>query len=286
MRCRNCHTQLMETDTHCPSCHSSVGRATAAAPGEIKGNSGGLLMMLPIFGGAAGGLLYGAIKATQESMDPSAGRPCGRASAAAAPARPARSGVGKLLVGVVFLFGGALLVGVGVREAWSTWNVSRRQATEVTAAELGRPDFAASAPAWIRFPFAESKRTGLAVKRKRQSGGGEADARCLLVRVEDRWLVATVPPGFQGTELTGYVVPFDPTASRPLLERVAKAEPEATALLPFEFNGVEGSAGDQERRHTAAAILGFFGLMGVLLGVYFIPFRSRSAAVAAPGRAI
>jgi hypothetical protein len=104
------------------------------------------------------------------------------------------------------------------------------------------------------------------------------DARCLLLRVENKWLVATVPPDFQGDELTGYVVPIDPTASRPMLERIGKAEPKVTAILPFEFNGVEGSASDQRLRRTGAAIMGFVGLVGVLLGVYFIPSGSRSAA--------
>jgi hypothetical protein len=145
----------------------------------------------------------------------------------------------------------------------------------VTAAELGRPDFAASAPDWIRFTFAESKPTGVAVKRIRQSGGVEADARCLLVRVDSHWLVATVPPGFEGNELTGYVVPIDPATSRPMLELIVKAQPKVTAILPFEFNGVEGSPSDQRLRYTVAAILGCVGLVGALLGVYIIPFRSR-----------
>jgi hypothetical protein len=243
--------------------------------------SDGLLKMLPMFGGAAGGLLYGAIKAAEASAQPSARRPLGGASAA--PGGSGRSSAGRLLIGVVFLLGGGLLGFIGGREAWTTWEVSRRPAAEVTAAELARPDFAGSAPDWIRFTFAEAKPTGVAVKRKRRSGGGEADARCLLLRVENKWLVATVPPGFQGNELTGYVVPIDPTASRPMLEQLVKAEPKLTAILPFEFNGVEGSAGDQRLRQTAAAVLGCAGLVGALIGVYFIRSGFRSAATAAAG---
>jgi hypothetical protein len=277
----------MDTDTHCPSCHSSAARATAAAPGRVGEKDDGLLKMLPMFGGAAGGLIYGAIKAAEASCEPTARRPFGGASAAARRGSGGAS-LGKVLFGLVFLLGGGLLIFAGGREAWDTREVSRRPATEVTAAELSQPDFAGSAPEWIRFQFTESKPTAVALKRKRRGGGLEADARCLLVRVENKWLVATVPPDFQGNELTGYLVPIDPTASRPMLEQIAKAQPKVTTILPFEFNGVEGSASDQRLRNSGAAILGFVGLVGVLLGVYFLPFRSRSAVTAGDplGRAV
>ena len=29
--------------------------------------------------------------------------------------------------------------------------------------------------------------------------GGDVEARCLLIRVEDKWLMATVTPAFEGT---------------------------------------------------------------------------------------
>jgi hypothetical protein len=278
MRCRNCHLQLIPTDTHCPSCRSSVARATAAAPGEMADKPNGLLKMLPVFGGAAGGVFYGAIQSSSASARPSTPRPFVGASTTAGPGGSGAPSVSKLLIGLVLLLGGGLFLFIAGREVWSTWSVSRRQATDVTAAELCRADFVGSAPDWIRYTFTESKPTAVAVKRKRVSGGGDADVRCLLVRVEDKWLLATVPPGFQGGDLVGSIVRFDPTASRPMIEQVVKAEPKVTALLPFEFNGVEGSAGDQRLRYTAAAILGFVGLVGVLIGLCLIPFGGRSAA--------
>ncbi len=272
MRCRNCHVQLMATDTHCPSCHSPVSRATAAAPGEMARNTDNKLWMLPAFGGLAGGLLAGAIMAAQEST-----RPTARRSSFFSPptAPPGKSSVTKLLLGILFLFVGGGIVYVAGQEAWSAWKVSQRQATEVTAAELARPDFAKSAPEWIRYTFGELKPTAVAVQRKRSGGGVEVEARCYLVRVGDKWLLATVPPGFQETELVGSVAPFDPTTSRPMLEQVARAEPKVTAILPFEFNGVEGCATDQRRRQTAAGILATLGLLSVLLGVYLLPFGAK-----------
>ncbi len=281
MRCRNCHIQLMETDTHCPSCRSPVGRATAGAPGEMGKKPNNLLMMLPIFGGAAGGLLYGAIRAAQASTEPTARRPFPGSSPAAASRRSGASSGTKTVIGLLFLSGGGFLLFIAGREAWNTWNVSRRPVTEVTAADVGRLDFAKSAPDWIRFTFTESKPTTVAVKRKRQGGETEVEARCLLARVQDKWLLATVPPGFAGNDLVGYVVPFDPVATRPMLEQIVKAEPKVRGILPFEFNAVEGSAEDQRLRNMAAALLGFFGLLGVLVGVCLVPFGGRPAAPAA-----
>src|SRR5438874_998680 len=60
MRCRNCHTVMMETDVECPGCHASIERATAAAP-ELTGQPDPMLKMLPMFGGALGGLAYAAL---------------------------------------------------------------------------------------------------------------------------------------------------------------------------------------------------------------------------------
>src|SRR5262245_27689802 len=65
MRCRNCHTVMMDTDPECPSCHASAASATAPPPGPMSNNPSGLLMTLPIFGGAIGGAIYGAITASQ-----------------------------------------------------------------------------------------------------------------------------------------------------------------------------------------------------------------------------
>src|SRR5262245_60460364 len=63
MRCRNCHTQLMDTDRACPSCHSSRARATSDAPGEFAKPSP-WVNLLPVFGGAIGGAVAGAIIAS------------------------------------------------------------------------------------------------------------------------------------------------------------------------------------------------------------------------------
>src|SRR5215470_14643894 len=81
MRCKNCHTVMMDTDLECPSCHASVASATAAPPQPGGGKPNGLLMLLPIFGGALGGLAYAALADTEPGVTrPSTGQASGSGS--------------------------------------------------------------------------------------------------------------------------------------------------------------------------------------------------------------
>ncbi len=162
-------------------------------------------------------------------------------------------------------------------EAWKTSGpLASARPRILTAAEMCRKDFADSAPDWARYLFEESKATTITVKRQRPISGGQMDARCLLVRVENKWLIATVPANFKGNELVGRAVRLDPTESRALIEQIRKAEPKAAAtLLPIEFFAVEGSANDLRVRYSAAAMLGFFGLSGLLLGRYMCRGKRR-----------
>jgi hypothetical protein len=73
----------------------------------------------------------------------------------------------------------------------------------------------------------------------------------------------------------GRLLPLDSPASQLLIERLRKIEPNPSALLPYEFNAVDGSASDQHLRYTAAAFIAVFGLLGLLLGLYLIRGRRR-----------
>src|SRR5262245_22618257 len=278
MRCKNCHTVMMDTDTHCPSCHSSVERATAAAPGPIANKPNGLLMALPIFGGALGGLAYAALTAGQHEPSYPAPAPV-RTSAASRPtsgSRPVRR-----ILGVLLMLGGVLFLAGGLMHVVDTLAIARREAKLVTAADLGREDYAKSAPSWIAYTFAESKATGQTVTRRRLGKGGEAQAQCLLVRVENHWLLATVAAGFEGDNLVGRIMPVDSPSSQSAIERARKQEPQL-AILPYEFNAVEGCASDQQVRYVAGGGVAALGFAGMVLGWYL--FRGRRAKHAEPAQ--
>lgn len=267
MRCRNCHTVMMESDLECPVCHASAARATAAPPGPSE-KPNGLLLLLPIFGGAVGGLAYAAL-ASSEPGAPSGG-PRGP-HAARGPSRLKR-----VIGGVLIALGGLFLV-LAFVHFWGTWEIARRQPQVLTAAELGQTKKTESAPAWIAYTFAESKPSELTVTRRRLANGGDVQARCLLVRVDDKWLVASVAPGFEGDCLVGRLVPHDSPATKSLIEQVRKLEPKVSSLLPFEINAVDGSASDQRLRYTAAAMIGFFGLLGLSVGLLLFRRGRRPA---------
>lgn len=260
MRCRNCHTVMMDTDTHCPGCHASVARATAAAPGPIEAPSP-MLTMLPMFGGAIGGAIAGAIIAGSTATAPSS--PPGSLSYGAPP----RRGPGPLrwTFGILLMLGGALFLLLGPALLYDTWKLAQRKPQMITAAELGRKEGSASlAGAWTAYTFEESKPTGLTVTRRRLGLGGDVEARCLLVRVEDKWLMATVTPAFEGNQLVGRL---NPSPSKDLIQRVTKIEP---SLLPYEFNAVDGSTNDQRLLYIRSGWYAGFGLLGVLLGMRLV----------------
>src|SRR6266481_3752733 len=150
MRCRNCHTVMMETDPQCPTCHASAASATAAAPGPVAGPSP-LLMMLPIFGGAIGGAIGGALAGAMNS------------SGARSPSRGAAPRRGSLrplkwTFGLVLMLGGGLFLPMALVHVHDTWKLAQREPQTVTAAELLRTEDPRSPPAaWIAYTFTESK---------------------------------------------------------------------------------------------------------------------------------
>lgn len=259
MRCRNCHTALMDTDLVCPSCRTSRARATAAAPEPTGNPPNNLLMLLPIFGGALGGVVYAGLTAAQASASTGGPPQLGGTRAASSFSLKRPLGVLLLLVGGLFLV-------LAVVHAADTWNIARRQPTVVTGAELCRKGYLQSAPDWIAYTFAEAKPIEVAVTRQRLGRGGDVEAYCLLVRAGDKWLMATVAPGFEGNELVGRLVPFDTPASQALPGPLRQLLPNKAALLPFELNAVDGSASDQHIRYAAAGWLAVFGLLGLWLG--------------------
>jgi len=175
------------------------------------------------------------------------------------------------------MIGGGLFLMVASVQTFEIVKIVRREPKAVTAAELCRQDYVESAPGWLVYTFAEAKPIGQTVTRRRLGQGGEVQARCLLVRVEDHWLVTTVASGFEGNDLVGRLVPVDSPSSQTLIDRVRRQESDPAAVLPFEFNAVDGSLSDQQVRYMAAGWMGGFGLVGVLLGLHLFRGGRRPA---------
>ena len=258
MRCRNCHTGMMDTDAFCPGCHAPADRAHAVNEGPSGEKPNGLWLMLPIFGGALGGLLYAGLVSANSS-----GSGGGRGDQSATKGIQWAMGLFLLLVGGLFLVLGFVYFD-------ATVDVVQRVPKDATAAELLSKDYVDKAPGWIKYQFAESKPVEGTATRRRLGRAGEVQAKVLLVKVENRWLVTTVAPGFKGNELVGRIVAPDISSAESLVERVRKKEAEPSAVLPYEFNGVDGTASDQRLRFTTAGVVGGIGVVAFVLGLWLV----------------
>jgi hypothetical protein len=217
--------------------------------------------MLPVFGGAIGGAVAGAIIASSNSNSGAT------LHSAAAPGTRASSPV-RVTLGLFFLLGGIVFLGIAGVMFYDTWKIAQWVPKEVTAAELGQTKDPKSYPGpWLAYTFEGSKPTELNVTRPRLNHGGDVEAHGLLVQVEDKWMFVSVAPGFEGNRLVGRLTPYDPVQSKPLIERLRKIEPNPAALLPYEFNAVDGCASDQRQRYTVAGVCASLGFVGLLPGL-------------------
>src|SRR5262245_9998582 len=263
MRCKNCHTVMMDTDTECMSCHASVESATAGPP-ELTGDKpNGLLLMLPLFGGLLGALVYAGLTASQSGGGSRRG---GRSSGEGVNVLKTL----KILLGVFFILGGGLFMIVAFVQYKGVNDVAQRSPTVATPAELRTRSYVANPPSWVSYTFEEAKPIDEVITRRRGGHGGEVHAKAILVKVETRWLVATVTEDFDGNELVGKIMPVDSPISQPLIERVRKEQDDPRSILPYEFFAVEGCPSDQQFRYSVSRWMGGIGLAAFLAGLYFL----------------
>jgi hypothetical protein len=184
--------------------------------------------------------------------------------------------------GVVILLGGGVLLALGLVHFWDTWGIAHRKYRPVSAAELKKAKGPTALPTtWIAYTFEQSKSPGIAVVRRRLGLGGEVEAPCLLVQVGDRWMMATVAPGFRGNRLQGRLLPLPANASKDLLPPLRPGEARPPALLPYEFNAIDSCESEHQQRYIQAGVAGFLGLLAVLLGLWLVRGGRQPAAPAA-----
>jgi hypothetical protein len=179
---------------------------------------------------------------------------------------------------LVLILGGGLFLLLAFVHFCDISKIAHRETKTMTAVELCRLKDYQSASPWIAYTFVGSKLTNLIVKRPRLGHGGDVKAHCLLVRTGERWLVATVAPGFEGNTLVGRLLPIDSPSSRVFIEESRKLELNPSDLLPYEFNAVDGSASDQRLRYLTAAFVALFGLPCLLFGLHL--FRGKRLSFA------
>jgi hypothetical protein len=267
MRCRNCHTVMMDTEPECPACHAPAYAAPGVADYKGGNDDAGLRTLIGLGGGAVGLALY--------EMATSGGggqQAAGPARVGYAPGRPSGNGPLKRLLGLLFLLAGGAFLVVSVQHLINHRTVLSQSPRAVTAAEIRKAEKPSAAPGgWLSLTFEKGQQTGLSVVRRRP-GGLEVQATYLLVQAEDKWLLATVPSGFNSNRLVGRLYVLPPSTSEELVGRIRETQPTAPppALLPYEFEALDGDENEQRTQYYAAGIVAVVALLGLGLGLRWV----------------
>ena len=182
-------------------------------------------------------------------------------SSSAPPARRGHPVMRWFCAIVALLFGGALLL-VALAMFLGAQDSNQRGPRVVKADELRKLQDPSSLPdPWVSYTAPKVIDTNIVVRlgRKRNSA-----VRYLLLKVEDRWLLARVQPRHTGNKVEGSLT----VLSGPNFDRVSKevymlAPAKASKLLPYHLDG-QYDYGVNGR--TMMIVAGFVALFGAMIG--------------------
>jgi hypothetical protein len=271
MRCLNCHTVMMATDTECPVCHAGVQLRACEMPqpNDKEGGSEGMRIFAGVAGGLVGAMLYDAVTGTGTAA------PCVRPSSTGSHAYAGGGGGGgggvRRVAGVVLVIVGGVLIAGAVRGMLNPDELSDDKSRPITAAELQQLDGPGAAPGGlVAYTVQKAKDTGIERVRQRTARSAEAKAHIFLLQVDNKWMIAAVPPGFKGNKLVGRLESLNTPQSRAMVEDILDNEPEPVALLPFELNTVDSIERNRPAHLFAVGLLAFLGLVGCGQGLRMV----------------
>lgn len=150
-----------------------------------------------------------------------------------------RTGLAALAVGLA-LIGGAVAAGCyfghHVRTAFEG-------PTKVDLDDIAKLEDPAQLPStWVEVTPEKVVKSSVVVEKRPSNGGvSYVSEEFLMFRAGDRWMIAGVPRGFTGAQVSGQIRRRDDPVSRDAVAKVVK-ELEAThkgKLFPFEFDAAE-----------------------------------------------
>src|SRR5436190_21897740 len=150
-----------------------------------------------------------------------------------------RTGVVALVVGLV-LVGGAVAAGCYFADHVRT---AFEGPTRVQLEDIARLEDPRQLPStWVDVTIDKAVKSAVVVESRPTNGGvSHVSEEFLIFQAGDRWMIAGVPRGFTGKELSGQIWRRDDTASRHAAAKI-KLELEAIhkgKLFPFEFDANE-----------------------------------------------
>jgi hypothetical protein len=163
---------------------------------------------------------------------------------------------------------GVLILG-GVAAAWSYWGhhfwTALDGPTEVPLADIAKLNDPSDLPSmWVKVKFDRGFHSNVVLEEVR-NGVSSIDEEYILFQAGDRWMIAGVPPGFKGNEVSGQIWRNDAPLAREIVTAVSDEfkQVHQGKLFPFEFD-----AGDDYGTNWKcfAGVMALFGLFGVIMG--------------------
>jgi hypothetical protein len=172
-----------------------------------------------------------------------------------------RVGIGAL-VGGLALVGGAVGAGCYFGHHFRT---AFEGPTKVKLEDIAKLEDPRELPStWVDVTFDKAVKSSVVVESQPSNGGiSHVSEEFLIFQAGDRWMIAGVPRGFKGKELSGRIWRRDDRTSRDAVAKITK-ELEAThqgKLFPFEFDTSEDYG--LQWKFVGGVII-FFAAVGIL----------------------
>jgi hypothetical protein len=188
--------------------------------------------------------------------------------------QPQYTRVGQVGSGLALAAFGAVFIGI----QWKYHLDVVRGPVPITEAQLAQLESPSSLPGqYVTLTVSELHDSEVRLT-KTKYGNTTVIRHYVVVRVGDRWLVASVPPDFRGNRLTGYLERWTKGNDVGALDQVhQKLTPEnRERVMPFQLNAGDDHVG------KCWAFLGVFGVLGVLGLGMAVHALFRPAPVASP----
>ena len=162
---------------------------------------------------------------------------------------------------------GALVV-AAVAAAWCYWGhhfwTALKGPTEVPLADIAKMNDPADLPStWVKVKFDRGFHSNV-VLEETSHGSTRVDEEYILFEAGDRWMIASVPPGFKGNEVSGQIWRNDAPLAREVVAAVTDEfkEVHRGRLFPYEFEADEDYGTNWK---MFAGVMAMFGGCGLVL---------------------
>ena len=166
--------------------------------------------------------------------------------------------------GVKMLIAGLVIVAGGVA-AWCYWGhhfwTAQNGPTEITLADLARLEDPSQLPStWVKVRFDKAVKSDIVLEAT-QGGLSRVEEEYLIFQAGERWMIACVPGGFEGNELSGQIWQRGHGLARDAVAAITDElkETHQGKLFPFEFDASEDYA---SKWQITTGVIGFFAAAG------------------------